>query len=62
MAATAAARLIRSHGIDAWPTDDPATVLAMAVTVESRPSGPIVRAEPVLIATGRSTVMAWLGY
>ncbi len=57
-----AARFIRSHGIDAWPTADRAVVLAMNVTVETRPSGPIVRAEPVLLATDRRTVAEWLGY
>lgn len=57
-----AARIIRSHGIDAWATDDPTTVLAMAVSVECRPSGQIVRAEPVLLATDYVTVWAWLGY
>lgn len=57
-----AIRFIRSHGIDAWPTDDSTMVLAMAESVETRPSGPIVRREPILLATTRREVMGWLGY
>ena len=62
MTSDLAARLIRSHGIDAWATDNPATVLAMDVTTERTPHGITTRAEPVLLVTDRREVMEWLGY
>ena len=56
-------RLIRRHGIDAWPTHDPDVVLAMDVTTERRPGGIMTRCEPVLLdATDRASVATWLGY
>ncbi len=56
-------RLIRRHGIDAWPTDDPHRVLAMDVTTERYPGGIVTRCEPVLLdATDRAAVATWLGY
>ncbi len=57
-----AARFIRSHGIDAWPTDDLATVLAMDVTTERRPGGIVARAVPVILPARLSPIRAWLGY
>lgn len=49
MNSTIAARIIRDHGVDAWPTRDPGVVLVMDVSVETLPGGPVVRAEPVLL-------------
>lgn len=57
-----AARFIRSHGIDAWSTTDPTTVLAMDVTTERRPGGVIARAEPTILPARLSSIRAWLGY
>ncbi len=62
MTSDRAARFIRSHGIDAWPTDDLATVLAMNVTTQRTAHGIITRAEPVLIPTGPAVLLMWLGY
>ena len=57
-----AARFIRSHGIDAWATDDPTTVLAMDVTTERMARGVAVRAVPVVLPARLSPIRAWLGY
>ncbi len=60
MNSTIAARIIRSHGIDAWSTDDPDVVLAMDVSTERLPGGIVTRCEPVLLDP--STIREWLGY
>lgn len=57
-----AARFIRDHGIDAWPTRDPSTVLAMDVTTERRAGGVIARAVPIILPARLSPIRAWLGY
>ncbi len=61
MTSERAARLLRSHGVHAWPTDDRDVVLTVDVTVEPTLHGPILRVRPVLIGTSRLEVMEWLG-
>ncbi len=60
MTSARAARIIRDHGIDAWPTSDPMVILAMDVMTERCPGGIITRAEPVLIDV--IDLRDWLGY
>ena len=58
-----AAIIIQAHGIDAWATDDPDVVLAMATWTRCLPGGVMSISEPVLLdATDRTSIMEWLGY